>query len=254
MTLEKSGAVTVEPLLDGIHDSDLKRQALRSIGESTDLNQQVAVFHRLYGLPILHPSKAHADFSHISRERLAMRFGLIVEEFMELCDAMDIRADINFHYLNEEGIYTQAKSGLEQAASDRGENIGEYCEYLFDEDKDTDTTVLNHDAIDDDFLQRIVRERLMEAIENTEERSMVEVADACCDLKYVVIGFEYENGIEPYAVAREVQASNLSKLGGNGKPIYRADGKVLKGPDYFKPRVELALRAYGMPLGKVFGG
>ena len=212
----------------------------------------VRAFHKLYGLPIIEPINARADFSHISRERLAMRFGLVVEEFMELCEAMDIRADINFHYLNEEGCYVQAKSGMEQAAEDRGEDIGNLCEYLCDEEDGRSTTVLNHDNIADDHLHMIVRERLQEAIENTEERNMIAVADACCDLKYVIIGFEYEIGINPQAVANEVQASNMSKLGADGKPIYRADGKVLKGPNYFVANVELALRSWGMQLGSHF--
>lgn len=72
-------------------------------------------------------------------------------------------------------------------------------------------------------------------------RDTVEVADALADLVYVIYGMALETGIPLEDVLREVQAANLSKLGADGKPIYREDGKVLKGPDYFRPRVDRVL-------------
>lgn len=73
------------------------------------------------------------------------------------------------------------------------------------------------------------------------ERDLVEVADALADLVYVVYGMALELGISLPSVLAEVQASNLSKLGADGKPIYREDGKVLKGPGFFPPNIERAL-------------
>ena len=73
-------------------------------------------------------------------------------------------------------------------------------------------------------------------------RDTVEAADALADLIYVIYGMALETGIDLAAVLAEVQRSNMSKLGADGKPIYREDGKVLKGPGYFPPNVEAVLR------------
>ncbi|WP_167202214.1 GNAT family N-acetyltransferase [Actinomyces respiraculi] len=68
-------------------------------------------------------------------------------------------------------------------------------------------------------------------------RDTVEAADALADLIYVIYGMALETGIDLAAVLSEVQRSNMSKLGEDGRPIYREDGKVLKGPGYFQPDV-----------------
>lgn len=72
-------------------------------------------------------------------------------------------------------------------------------------------------------------------------RDTVGAADALADLVYVIYGMALECGLPLPRVLSEVQASNMSKLGGDGRPIYRPDGKVLKGPDYFRPDVAGAL-------------
>ena len=74
------------------------------------------------------------------------------------------------------------------------------------------------------------------------ERDVIEAADALADLVYVIYGMALETGIDLASVLAEVQRSNMSKLGADGKPVYREDGKVLKGPDYFPPNVEAVLR------------
>jgi predicted HAD superfamily Cof-like phosphohydrolase len=73
---------------------------------------------------------------------------------------------------------------------------------------------------------------LREAIGNAD---MVEVADALTDLLYVVYGAGHAFGINLDKCFEEVHASNMSKLGADGKPIYREDGKVLKGENFFTP-------------------
>ncbi|WP_194786207.1 bifunctional GNAT family N-acetyltransferase/nucleoside triphosphate pyrophosphohydrolase family protein [Actinomyces haliotis] len=78
-------------------------------------------------------------------------------------------------------------------------------------------------------------ERAVAADDGT--RDVVETADALADLVYVIYGMALETGIDLAAVLSEVQRSNMSKLGEDGKPIYREDGKVLKGPGYFRPDV-----------------
>ena len=74
-------------------------------------------------------------------------------------------------------------------------------------------------------------------------RDTVEAADALADLIYVIYGMALETGIDLASVLAEVQRSNMSKLGADSKPVYREDGKVLKGPDYFPPNVEAVLRS-----------
>jgi len=68
-------------------------------------------------------------------------------------------------------------------------------------------------------------------------RDTVAAADALADLVYVIYGMALECGIPLPAVLAEIQASNLSKLGADGRAVYREDGKVLKGPGYFPPDV-----------------
>lgn len=183
-------------LVEKIPDTDVRREAVKSLSGYADMHQMVQVFHKVYGLPLVSPAKAGKNFSHMTKDRLAMRFGLIVEEFKELCHAMDLDVEVTFKYLDEE------------------ENVVETTD-------------------------------VVEAMQETEERDIPEVADACFDLKYVIIGFEYETGIHPQSCATEGQASNLSKLAADGSVIYREDGKVLKGPNYFKADFRTALKAYG---------
>jgi predicted HAD superfamily Cof-like phosphohydrolase len=68
---------------------------------------------------------------------------------------------------------------------------------------------------------------------------MIEVADALGDMLYILCGTIITHGMQDVIdeVFEEIQRSNMSKLGSDGKPIYREDGKVLKGPNYFKPDI-----------------
>ena len=89
---------------------------------------------------------------------------------------------------------------------------------------------------------KIVENAYETALESDDgTRDTVETADALADLVYVIYGMALETGIPLDDVLREVQAANLSKLGADGKPIYRADGKVQKGPNYFRPRIDRVL-------------
>jgi len=83
-------------------------------------------------------------------------------------------------------------------------------------------------------------EELKDAIYN-EEGTLVDVADALSDILYVVYGAAHTFGIDIEACFREVQRSNMSKLGADGKPMYREDGKVLKGPKYSEPNLKSIL-------------
>ena len=81
----------------------------------------------------------------------------------------------------------------------------------------------------------LIREELEEMREALDSKDMVGIADALSDLLYVVYGAGHSFGINLDACFNEVHRSNMSKLGADGKPIYREDGKVLKGPDYSEP-------------------
>ena len=83
-------------------------------------------------------------------------------------------------------------------------------------------------------LMKEENEEYLEAVQNND---IVEIADALGDMLYILCGTILEHGLQHKieAVFDEIQRSNMSKLGADGNPIYREDGKVMKGPDYFKP-------------------
>ena len=91
-----------------------------------------------------------------------------------------------------------------------------------------ETTLLRYELIKEEL------DELKEAIEN---KDIKEVADALTDILYVTYGAGHAFGINLNKCFEEVQNSNMSKLGADGKPIYNDKGKVMKGPNYFKPNL-----------------
>ena len=83
----------------------------------------------------------------------------------------------------------------------------------------------------------LIKEELDELKEAMDSRDLLEVADALTDLLYVTYGAGHAFGIDLDKCFEEVQNSNISKLGDDGKPIYNEFGKVMKGPNYFKPNL-----------------
>jgi predicted HAD superfamily Cof-like phosphohydrolase len=85
-------------------------------------------------------------------------------------------------------------------------------------------------------LMKEENEEYWEAVQNND---LTEIADALGDMLYILCGTILEHGLQHKieAVFEEIQRSNMSKLGADGKPVYREDGKVMKGPNYFKPDV-----------------
>ena len=81
----------------------------------------------------------------------------------------------------------------------------------------------------------LITEELEELKNAMKSKDLLEVADALTDILYVTYGAGHAFGINLDKCFDEVQNSNMSKLGSNGKPIYNESGKVMKGPDYFKP-------------------
>jgi len=86
----------------------------------------------------------------------------------------------------------------------------------------------------------LMKEENEEYLEAANANDKVEVADALGDMLYILCGTIIEHGMQHKIeeVFEEIQRSNMSKLGADGKPIYREDGKVLKGPNYFKPDIK----------------
>ena len=81
----------------------------------------------------------------------------------------------------------------------------------------------------------LIKEELGELKEAIDNNDLLEVADALTDILYVTYGAGHAFGIDLDNCFNEVQNSNMSKLGKNGEPIYNESGKVMKGPNYFKP-------------------
>ena len=81
----------------------------------------------------------------------------------------------------------------------------------------------------------LIKEELNELTEAMNNKDLLEVADALTDILYVTYGAGHAFGINLDKCFEEVQNSNMSKLEDNGKPIYNEHGKVMKGPNYFKP-------------------
>ena len=89
----------------------------------------------------------------------------------------------------------------------------------------------------------LMKEENEEYFEAANNNDLVEVADALGDMLYILAGTIIEHGMQDKIVEvfDEIQRSNMSKLDANGNPIYREDGKVMKGPNYFKPDLEKIL-------------
>ena len=96
---------------------------------------------------------------------------------------------------------------------------------------DPDIVNLRVDLIEEEYNE------LKQAV-YSHDGTMTDVADALADILYVVYGMAHSCGIDIDECFREVHVSNMSKLGEDGKPIYREDGKVVKGPNYRPPKLK----------------
>ena len=84
----------------------------------------------------------------------------------------------------------------------------------------------------------LIQEELNELKEAMEEKNLKEIADALTDILYVTYGAGYAYGVNLDKCFKEVQRSNMSKLGKDGKPIFNEKGKVMKGPNYSEPNLK----------------
>lgn len=101
---------------------------------------------------------------------------------------------------------------------------------------------------DQELRVNLLKEEIDEYAQANSSGDIVEVVDAAADILYLAFGLVIQHGLQDIIeeVFDAVQASNMSKLGEDGSPIYREDGKVLKGPDFFTPTrsIELSLERY----------
>lgn len=102
-----------------------------------------------------------------------------------------------------------------------------------------------------DLRIKLIEEELQELRDAVSARDMVETADALGDIMYVVIGMAVSFGIPIDKVFNEIHSSNMTKLGEDGKPIYREDGKILKGPNFRKPNIKAMFRTDDVISGSI---
>ena len=90
---------------------------------------------------------------------------------------------------------------------------------------------------------KLMREENQEYHDACEKGDLVEIADALGDQLYILCGTILKHGLQHKIeeVFEEIHKSNMSKLGNNGEPVYREDGKIIKGPNYFRPNIALVL-------------
>ncbi len=103
------------------------------------------------------------------------------------------------------------------------------------------TTALSEDEII--LRYKLMKEENEEYLEAAKNNDIVEIADALGDQLYILCGTILKHGLQHKIeeVFEEIQRSNMSKLDGNGKPIFREDGKILKSVNYFKPNIKSVL-------------
>ena len=112
------------------------------------------------------------------------------------------------------------------------ENVKKFMQ-TFGQDVRTEASFPNDKTIN--LRLNLIEEELSELKEAIDKKDIKEVADALTDILYVTYGAGHSFGINLDKCFAEVQNSNMSKLGENGEPIYNESGKVMKGPNYFKP-------------------
>jgi predicted HAD superfamily Cof-like phosphohydrolase len=104
----------------------------------------------------------------------------------------------------------------------------------------SDDMNINIDESTIDLRFRLMQEENLEYLEAAKNKDLVEVADALGDILYILCGTILTHGLQHKIVEvfNEIQRSNMSKLDINGKPVFREDGKILKGPNYFQPNIK----------------
>ena len=124
---------------------------------------------------------------------------------------------------------------------DKINKVKEFHEAFGIQNNEAPTTQLSKEEIQLRF--DLIKEENEEYLEAANNGDIIEIADALGDQLYILCGTMLKHGLQHKMeeVFNEIQRSNMSKLGADGKPIYREDGKVMKGPNYFKPDIKSIL-------------
>ena len=124
---------------------------------------------------------------------------------------------------------------------DKINKVKEFHEAFGIQNNEAPTTALSKEEIQ--LRHDLIKEENEEYLEAALNGDIVEIADALGDQLYILCGTMLKHGLQHKMeeVFDEIQRSNMSKLGEDGEPVYREDGKVLKGPNYFKPDIESIL-------------
>ncbi len=124
---------------------------------------------------------------------------------------------------------------------DKINKVKEFHEAFGIHNNESPTTALSKEEIQ--LRHDLIKEENEEYLEAALKGDIVEIADALGDQLYILCGTMLKHGLQHKMeeVFDEIQRSNMSKLGADGKPIYREDGKVMKGPNYFKPNIKSIL-------------
>jgi predicted HAD superfamily Cof-like phosphohydrolase len=124
---------------------------------------------------------------------------------------------------------------------DKINKVKEFHEAFGIQNNEAPTTQLSKEEIQLRF--DLIKEENEEYLEAANNGDIIEIADALGDQLYILCGTMLKHGLQykMEEVFNEIQRSNMSKLGADGKPIYREDGKVMKGPNYFKPDIKSIL-------------
>lgn len=130
----------------------------------------------------------------------------------------------------------------------RDQHLGETMEFhaAFDQGIPPCPCVSTNATKIDLYAHKLLPEEMTELHDELEDDNEVGVLDALCDLQVILDGLWVQTGMHvvKQEAMMEVHESNMSKLGEDGKPIYREDGKIMKGPNYFKPDLKKILKEW----------
>ena len=164
--------------------------------------------------------------------------------------------DVSGCYVGNAGeLITECPAGIVRTIFAAGEWLSATIadkEPAYSTPDSTPGQMLNHfhsvfgNVDDDDLRLRLIKEEVKELKEAMEADDIVEIADAVADICYVAIGTATVKGIPFDKVFAEVHRSNMTKMGADGKPVKRADGKIIKGPNFEHPRIAEILAKEGV--------
>lgn len=199
---EKTAKEVATKIISNINDETWRKYYFASLQDDATLHDQVLAFHDMYGSPIR--QKVQPRLVDVSDEEIALRINLVAEEFREWLDAFGLSYTLQFSNSKE---------------VDNG-----------------DQKIVYEHATMGPKVEAVTISSIRNNID------VVEIADASGDLKYVLEGADITFGIPSQKISQEIHASNMTKLDEKGQPIFREDGKIMKGEFYTPPNLEAIIK------------